>query len=81
MQRMRTIKQTMEYIRAEDPYTALTEFALKRLISNGAIPSTKVGRKRLLSLDVLDEYLKTAPTAPPIQEAPTGVIRKINVAL
>ena len=80
MQRMRTIKQTIEYIRAEDPETALTESALKRLVSSGAIPSVKVGRKRLLSLDVLSEVLKSARADDPIPEAPTGVIRKINVA-
>lgn len=79
MQRMRTIKQTIEYIRAEDPETALTESALKRLVSSGAIPSVKVGRKRLLSLDVLSEVLKSAKAASPIMETPSGVIRKIEI--
>ena len=79
MQRMRTIKQTIEYIRSEDPETALTESALKRLVSNGAIPSVKVGRKRLLSLDVLSEVLKSAKAASPVPEAPSGVIRKIEI--
>ena len=46
------------------------------------IPSTRIGTKYLLSLDILDEFLKSAEDVPTVPEAPPiGGIRKINVAL
>ena len=81
-QRMRTIKQAMEHIRAEDPDTALAEYALRRMVVSKAIPSTRIGAKYLLSLDILDEFLKAAkevPSVPAVPVAPTGVIRRIEL--
>ncbi|MBQ6208038.1 MAG: hypothetical protein IJK52_13265 [Oscillospiraceae bacterium] len=82
MQRMRTIKQAMEHVRSVDPETALTEYALRRMVTSKVIPSTRIGTKYLLSLDILDEFLKSAEDVPTVPEAPPiGGIRKINVAL
>ena len=82
MQRMRTIKQAMEHVRSVDPETALTEYALRRMVTSKVIPSTRIGTKYLLSLDILDEFLKSAEDVPAVPEAPPiGGIRKINVAL
>lgn len=44
---MRGIKQAIEEIKQADPYTALTEPALRRLIISKEIPSVRVGTKYL----------------------------------
>ena len=55
--RMRTIDQVAEYVRAIDPDTALTKTAIRRKVIAGDIPSSKAGRKYLLELDRLEEFL------------------------
>ena len=55
--RMRTIDQVAEYVRAIDPDTALTKTAIRRKVIAGEIPSSKAGRKYLLDLDRLEEFL------------------------
>lgn len=55
--RMRTIDQAAEYVRAIDPETALTKTAIRRKVITGEIPSSKSGRKYLLDLDRLEEFL------------------------
>ena len=54
---MRGIKQAINEFKAVDPDTALTERALRRLVTSRAIPSVQVGRKYLINLDVLRDYL------------------------
>ena len=55
--RMRTIDQVAEYVRAMDPDRALTKTAIRRKVLAGGIPSSKAGRKYLLDLDRLEEFL------------------------
>jgi len=55
--RMRTIVQAARYVKAADPGTALTETALRRLLTTGAVPSVRIGVKFLVDLDVLDDFL------------------------
>lgn len=57
MSRMRTINQAIDYIHECDNKTALTKYALRRLIANGTIPSIQVGNKYLINLDILDVFL------------------------
>lgn len=54
---MRTITQAAQYVRENDPATAFTETALRRLIVTGAVPSVRVGVKYLIDLEALDAYL------------------------
>ena len=58
MQRMRTIEAAMEYIRVADPETVISKNALRSLVKDGSIPSVRVGRKILVSLDNIDEFLR-----------------------
>ena len=67
--RMRTIDQAAEYVRAIDPETALTKTAIRRKVIAGEIPSSKAGRKYLLDLDRLEEFLFTPPAS---TEIPIG---------
>jgi hypothetical protein len=41
-----------------DTETAITPNALRRMVVSGNIPCIKVGKKYLIDLDVLFEYLK-----------------------
>jgi len=55
-----------------DAQTAVTPNALRRMVISGQIPCTKAGKKYLIDLDVLLEYLRgTKPNKAP-QEAEKG---------
>ena len=54
---MRGIKQSITELKQNDPETALTEKALRRLVLTGAIPSVRIGTKYLINMDVLNNYL------------------------
>lgn len=72
--RMRTITEAVAEIKAADPHTALTVHALRQLILSGKVPSIMAGKKYLINLDTLIEYLSgiCAQAAPP---APKGIRR------
>lgn len=55
--RMRTIPQTIEELRKADPNTAVTLRALRRMVSNGEIPTVNIASKKLINLDVLFSLL------------------------
>lgn len=53
----RKIKSSLEEIKAEDPNTCLTEYAIRQMVINGEISHIRRGRKILIDLDELKEYL------------------------
>lgn len=55
--RIRGIKEAITELKASDPETALTEKGLRRLIVTGKIPTVKLGRKYLINMEVLIDYL------------------------
>lgn len=55
--RMRTIDNAYAEIKAIDPQTDFTKRALRRMIANKEIPTTKIGNKNLINLDRLLEIL------------------------
>ncbi len=55
--KVRKIKNSLEEIKAEDPNTCLTEYAIRQMIANGEISHIRRGRKILIDLDELKEYL------------------------
>ena len=77
MRKMRTINEAAAFMRQADPHTAVTNTALRRLVTSGQIPSVRVGAKYLVDLGVLDEFFggQTAKT----QTIQTGVIRPLSV--
>lgn len=81
MPRMRTIKEAIRYIKETDPDTALTEHALRGMVNTGQIPHVPAGRKFLLDLDSLDEYLRGERAAPaqPAREPLTPGARRLIV--
>ena len=58
MSRIRTLTETYEHIKQMDAETAITPNALRRMVVSGQIPYTKAGKKYLIDLDVLFEFLK-----------------------
>ena len=60
--RLRTIEEAARAIQEIDPGTALTRTALRRWVISGELPSTRAGRKYLIDLDTLEQYL-FSPTA------------------
>lgn len=63
--RTRTIREAAAYFRETDPQTCLTETAIRRLICSGVVPSARVGRKYLVTVEALEAYLSgnCQPTA------------------
>ena len=62
--RARTIREAASYFRETDPETCLTETAIRRLICTGAVPSARVGRKYLVTVEALEAYLSGAVQPP-----------------
>lgn len=56
--RMRTIDQAAAWLQENDPGTAFTKTALRRLVVSGKLPSVKVGQKYLLNLDTMEDFLQ-----------------------
>ena len=57
MPRMRTIDQAAAWLQENDPGTAFTKTALRRLVVSGKLPSVRVGQKYLVNLDTMEDYL------------------------
>lgn len=74
--RMRTVDQAAAWLHEQDPETALTKTALRRLVVTGQLPSVRVGQKYLISLETLEDYLAGAVPLP-IQAASN--IRRIEL--
>lgn len=51
MARYRSIRNTMAIIKEEDPDTAITEYMLRELVTNGVIPYMPSGNRKLVDLD------------------------------
>lgn len=58
MLRIRTLSETLQHIKDLDPDTAITANALRRMVVSGQVPSIKAGKKYLIDLDVLFDFLK-----------------------
>ena len=61
--RYRTIHEAAAWFKEQDPETALTETAIRRIVRSGEVPSTRIGRKYLVSLEALASYLAGTPNA------------------
>lgn len=75
MPRMRYPQQAFEEIKRIDPATNLTPYYIRRLIASGAVPSHKVGRRRLVDVDQLIAYLASEPG----KQAEVGAIRPVEI--
>jgi hypothetical protein len=58
MARMRTIADTYAYLKKQDPETAITMHALRKMVLTNEIPTVKAGCKSLINLDALEKHLE-----------------------
>lgn len=77
---MRTIGECAKLLRQADPETALTEHAIRTLVLKGLIPHTPSGKKYLINLDLLLEYLYsgTATENSETEAASSPGIRRVS---
>lgn len=59
--RMRTVKQCLEHFRKEDPECCISEYYLRCLVKQNKVPVFHTGRKQLINLDKLIDYLNSGP--------------------
>lgn len=79
MPRMRLLKQAYAEIVADDPDTALTMTALRRLVLSGAIPAVFSGRKRFINMDALLDYLDSSGGTAKSPTDEVGTIRPVQL--
>lgn len=58
MQRVRTIDQAYDEIKAKDPDTAISRYLVRAMVNDGTVPSIKNGKKKLVDVDVLERKIK-----------------------
>ncbi|WP_407386378.1 hypothetical protein [Ruminococcus sp.] len=75
--RMRTISEAAQEIKALDPRTAITEYHIRQLAVSGVIPRVKAGKKYLINLDMLIEYMSD-PTSEKFRPHPTATVNGIR---
>ncbi len=75
--RMRTAHQAAEYFKQVDPETSFTEYHINRLINTGVIPVFRSGRRKLINLDKLIEYLNSDEVKAPDKSDDYGKIRRV----
>ena len=76
----RTLDSCFDEIKRQDPGTALTRTALRRLVTSGTIPSVRIGRKYLVNIDNVWLFLRgELDQDPPIPAQQFGTIRRIGV--
>lgn len=79
LKRMRTISQIMEFLKEEDPESCISEHYLRQLVKHNQVPVFHAGRRQLISLDGLLEYLGGQQLETRTEEVINyGVIRKVN---
>jgi hypothetical protein len=61
--RVRTISEALEELKAVDPGTAITSWAIRRLVRNGEIPNLGAAGRILINFDLLIDFLNR-PSAP-----------------
>ena len=58
MAKYRTIQQAYECLKSQDADTAITYHALRKLVVSGQLPSMRVGKKYLIDMEMLSDFLQ-----------------------
>ncbi|MGN6713405.1 helix-turn-helix domain-containing protein [Anaerocolumna jejuensis] len=75
--RMRTAHEAAKWFKQQDPETSFTEYHINRLINTGVIPVFRSGRRKLINLDKLIEYLN-GEAKEPEKDSTYGKIRRVG---
>lgn len=54
---IRTINAAYDEIKSRDPETAISRELVRQMVKTGMVPSLSVGNKKLVDVDVLEEYV------------------------
>lgn len=54
---VRTIKGAFEEIKARDPKTDITMYAIRQIVKEGKIPYIRSGKKYLINVETLLDYI------------------------
>ena len=78
--RMRTVKEAAAEIKQLDEHTAMTEWRIRELALAGVLSRVQAGKKLLINLDTLFEYLENpaADKFQPTAARQSGGIRPID---
>jgi excisionase family DNA binding protein len=76
--RMRLLDECYAEIKALDPNTSISKHYIRQLAISGKIPVVMAGRKRLINLDGLIEYLSSPHNAAASSPIPINGIRSIS---
>ena len=68
----RTIKEAAAHFRAADPQTCLTETAIRTLLRTGAVPCIRVGKKYLVTLEAIENYISSGTAQRPENKQNSG---------
>lgn len=72
--RMRSIQQCAAYFKEQDPGTGIGEWCIRQMVNRGEIPVVRSGRKILVNLDMLIEYLSGEETEPGTEKKEDGCV-------
>lgn len=68
MLRIRTITETLQMLKQEDPNTGLSEFLIRKLANTYKIRSIKTGKKLLIDYDSLLAFLQSKKYELPMEQ-------------
>ncbi len=68
MKRIRTINETLQMLKQEDPNSGLSDFLIRKLANNYKIRSFKTGNKILIDYDPLMAYLRSEDYDLPMEQ-------------
>ncbi len=63
--RMRGLKEAVTILHEEDSGCALTLYALRQMVADGAVPVVRIGRRVLINMEVLYKCLNAPPAETP----------------
>lgn len=76
--RMRTLDECYAEIKKIDENTAISKYCIRQLAISGKIPTVMCGRKRLINLDGLIEYINSCNSSANNNVIEYGNIRRIG---
>lgn len=78
MRRMRLITEAYAEILENDPDTAITMSAFRRLVVGGRIPSIMIGNKRLVSMEAVEHFFQNGDS---VEEMPrkAGLVQPVDL--
>ena len=68
MRRIRTINETLQMLKQEDPNSGLSDFLIRKLANSYKIRSFKTGNKILIDYDSLMAYLRSEDYDLPMEQ-------------